>query len=155
MAQVQPVKTPPGAGLAFDQAAIRLSGQLKDIADLDTKIGVAIAALGVVVAAFVAQRLPAVLEALFSSWLLVGLVLAIRAFLVGRYEVAPEPRPLAENYANQSPDEMKWTALPAVLDAIDANQPKLFQKGIRLNQLMVTIGLVVGLALVAKAFGLV
>ena len=83
------------------------------------------------------------------------MIQAIRAFLVGRYEIAPEPRRLAENYASQSPDSMKWTALPAVLDAIDANQLKLFQKGLRLNQLMVTIGLVVGLVLVAKAFGLV
>jgi len=154
MAQVQPVIAPEGAGVAFDVASERLASQLKDIADLDTKIGVAIAALGVVVAAFVAQRLPGVLEALFSAWLLVGLIQAIRAYLVGRYEVAPEPRPLAEKYSNQPADQVKWTALPAILDAIDANQPKLFHKGLRLNQVMVTIGLVVGLALTAKAFGL-
>ena len=154
MAQQEP-QIPPSAGLAFDLAATRLASQLKDIADLDTKIGVAIAALGLVVAAFVNQRLPAVFEALLSTWLFVGLVQAVRAFFVGRYEVAPEPRRLATEYAGQIPDEMKWTALPALLDAIDANQPKLFQKGLRLNQLVLTIGLVVGLVLLAKAFQLV
>jgi hypothetical protein len=154
MAEVEPIVAPEGASVAFDVAVLRLSTQLKDIADLDTKIGVAIAALGVVVAAFVAQRLSAVLEGLFSAWLFVGLIQAIRAYLVGRYEVAPEPRPLAEKYSNQSADQMKWIALPAILDAIDANQPKLFQKGLRLNQVMITIGLVVGFALAAKAFGL-
>lgn len=154
MAEAQPVAAPEGASVAFDVATQRLAAQLKDIADLDTKIGVAIAALGLVVVAFVAQRLPGVLEALYSAWLLVGLIQAIRAFLVGRYEVAPEPRPLAEKYSNQSSDQMKWIALPAILDAIDANQPKLFQKGLRLNQVIVTIGLVVGLALIGRAFGL-
>lgn len=154
MADTDAIQIPDGAGVAFEVAAARLKSQLRDIADLDSKTGVGIAALGVVVAAFVTQKLPPTLEAVFSVWLLIGLIQGLRAFIAGRYEVAPEPRVLAERYAGQKPDELKWTALPAILDAIDANQPKLFRKGLRLNQLMLTIALVVGLALGAKAFGL-
>lgn len=153
MADSQDVEVPQGAAFAFEQATTRLAGQLQDIRDLDTKIGVAIAALGAVVVALVAQRLPTVFQGVLSAWLLLGLIQAIRAFLVGRYAVAPEARPLAERYSGGTPDSMMWVSLPAVLDAIDDNQPKLFQKGLRLNQLMVTLGAVAGSVLIAKMLG--
>jgi len=49
---------------------------------------------------------------------------------------------------------MKWAALPAVLRAIDLNEPKLFEKGLFLNQLVLTVAAVAGLVLLAKALDL-
>jgi len=107
-----------------------------------------------VIAALVGQHLPTIVQGIVASWLLVALVQGTRAFLFDRYSDAPVARALAERYSDRSPAGMKWAALPAVLRAIDLNEPKLFEKGLFLNQLVLTVAAVAGLVLLAKALDL-
>jgi hypothetical protein len=48
------------------------------------------------------------------------------------------------------PAEMRWRALPVVLDAIDFNKTKHHQKGQRLNHLVFTLAVVAVVALAGR-----
>ncbi len=156
MNDVQPAATtiPNGAEFAYDEAVRKLAEQLKAITDLDAKLGISIGILAAVIAALIGQHLPTIVQGIVASWLLVALVQGTRAFLFDRYSDAPVARALAERYSDRSPAGMKWAALPAVLRAIDLNEPKLFEKGLFLNQLVLTVAAVAGLVLLAKALDL-
>ncbi|HEY8692154.1 MAG TPA: hypothetical protein VIR57_05370 [Chloroflexota bacterium] len=54
-----PAPSPPGIELAYDTAAGKLSAQITAIEQLDTKAGIAIAALAAAVAGFLAIGLSA------------------------------------------------------------------------------------------------
>jgi hypothetical protein len=149
--QLEDATIPDGAEFAYDEAVRKLGEQLKSITDLDAKLGISIGILAAVIAALIGQHLPTIVQGIVASWLLVALVQGTRAFLFDRYSDAPVARVLAERYADRSPARMKWAALPAVLDAIDLNEPKLFEKGLFLNQLVLTVAAVAGLVLLAKA----
>lgn len=154
MSESRPARPPDGAELAFDVASAKLDDQLKQVDPLDQKIGVTIAALVTIAAAFYAIQPPLVVAGVVSVLLLSALVQATRAFHVGNYADAPDARRLAL-YAGDSPAAMKWQALPAILDAIDENRPKLIWKGRYLNQAVFTIAVVGGGALLAKLVGAV
>jgi hypothetical protein len=156
MADVEqrPAPVPEGAEFAYDEAVRKLSEQLHAITDLDTKLGIAIGLLAAVIAALVSQHLPLLVQGPVSIWLLVALVQGSRAFLFDRYSDAPVARALAERYADRPPAAMKWAALPSVLAAMDLNEPKLFEKGLFLNQLVVTVAAVAVVVLLAKALSL-
>jgi len=108
-----------------------------------------------VIAALATQHLPSILQGIVASWLVVALVQGTRAFLFDRYADAPMARTLVESYANRSPQLMRWVAIPSILQAIDQNEPKLFEKGLFLNQLVLTVAAVAWLILATKAFDLI
>jgi hypothetical protein len=143
---------PQGAELAYLVASAKNEAVLRSIDDLDRKIAVAIAALGVAAAAVISARLPRVIEIVLCGWLIVGVVQGLRAFVYDdQYQDVPKARAYAE-YAEQKmgPDEMRWRALPVLLDAIDFNKSKHHLKGQRLNHLVFTLAVVAVVALAGR-----
>jgi hypothetical protein len=147
-------ETPPGAALAYDVAVTKLAAQLAQIDALDTKAGVVIGALVVVMGAILSVHVFRVFQAVAVVGLGAALVQAVRSFLVGQWADSPYPRRFAE-YAALQATAMKWTALPAILQAYDDNVPRLKAKGDRLNQSVGTLVALGLLALVLKAFDLI
>ncbi|HAC46682.1 MAG TPA: hypothetical protein DCF65_11535 [Chloroflexi bacterium] len=143
---------PQGAELAYLVASTKNEAVLRSIDDLDRKIAVAIAALGVAAAAVISAQLPRVLEIVLCGWLIVGVVQGLRAFVYDdQYQDAPKARTYA-GYAEQKmgPEEMRWRALPVLLDAIDFNKSKHHLKGQRLNHLVFTLAVVAVVALAGR-----
>jgi hypothetical protein len=146
------VPPPPGAELAYAVASAKNEAVLRSIDDLDRKIAVAIAALGVAAAAVISAQLPRVIEIVLCGWLIVGVVQGLRAFVYDdQYQDVPKARAYAE-YAEQKmgPDEMRWRALPVLLNAIDFNKSKHHLKGQRLNHLVFTLAVVAVVALAGR-----
>jgi hypothetical protein len=146
------VAPPPGAELAFSVASSKNDAVLHSIDDLDRKIAVAIGALGVAAAAVISARLPNIVEIVLCGWLIVGVVQGLRAFVYDdQYQDAPKARTFAD-YAEQGiePREMRWRALPVLLNAIDFNKSKHHQKGQRLNHLVFTLAVVAVAALAGR-----
>lgn len=146
------IASPPGAEFTFEVASGKLADQLSQIDSLDQKLGVTIAALVTIAAAFYAIHPPLVVGGVISVLLLAALIQAARAFLVGQYADAPDARRLAD-YAGENSNAMKWQAVPALLEAMDKNRSKLISKGRHLNQAVVTVAAVGVGALVAKLIG--
>ena len=125
---------------------------LRSIDDLDRKIAVAIGALGVASAAVISAQLPTVVEVLLCGWLIVGVIQGLRAFVYDdKFQDVPKARTFGE-YAEQKmePEEMKWRALPVLIDAIDFNKSKHHLKGQRLNHLVFTLAVVAVVALAGR-----
>jgi hypothetical protein len=145
--------TPPhGAELAYLIASGKNDGVLRSIDDLDRKIAVAIGALGVAAAAVISAHLPSIVEIVLCGWLIVGVIQGLRAFVYDdQYQDVPKARTVAE-YAEQKmePWEMRWRALPVLLDAIDFNKTKHRLKGQRLNHLVFTLAVVAVIALAGR-----
>lgn len=146
------VAPPPGSELAFSVASQKNDAVLRSIDDLDRKIAVAIGALGVAAAAVITARLPNIVEIVLCGWLIVGVVQGLRAFVYDdQYQDVPKSRTFAD-YAEQGiqPAEMRWRALPVLLNAIDFNKSKHHQKGQRLNHLVFTLAVVAVVALAGR-----
>ncbi len=146
------VTPPPGAEVAYAAAGSKNDAVLRSIDDVDRKIAVAIGALGIAAAAVISARLPNVVEVVLCGWLIVGVLQGLRAFVYDdQFQDVPKARTYAE-YAEQQmePAEMRWRALPVILDAIDFNKSKHHQKGQRLNHLVFTLAVVAMVALVGR-----
>ena len=146
------VAPPPGAEVAYSVASSKNEAVLRSIDDVDRKIAVAIGALGIAAAAVISARLPTVVEVVLCGWLIVGVVQGLRAFVYDdQFQDVPKARTYAE-YAEQQmePAEMRWRALPVILDAIDFNKSKHHQKGQRLNHLVFTLAVVAIVALAGR-----
>ncbi len=138
---------PPGAEFAYAVASKRLDEQLGSVADLDRKLGVVIAVAGallVALAQFSASRTGAIapLWARAAAGLpaILALLLGLAGFFVRKFEQAPDPGRMAE-YVSESPESMRWTALPAVLRALNDNRLKLRWKRRALNAAVIAVGL--------------
>jgi hypothetical protein len=146
------VPPPQGAELAYLIASNKNDGILRSIDDLDRKIAVAIGALGVAAAAVIGAHLPSIVEVALCGWLIVGVVQGLRAFVYDdQYQDVPRARTYAD-YAEQKmgPEEMRWRALPVLLDAIDFNKAKHHLKGQKLNHLVFTLAVVAVVALAGR-----
>jgi hypothetical protein len=100
----------------------------------------------------ISAHLPSIVEVVLCSWLIVGVIQGFRAFVYDdQYQDVPKARTYAE-YAEQKmdPGEMRWRALPVVLDAIDFNKTKHHLKGQRLNHLVLTLAFVAVAALAGR-----
>lgn len=132
----------------------QLREQLRSLTDIDNKLGVAIGILSAIAGGFVAAPLPLVFRGLGGSWIGLALFQAIRAFYFGKYRYAPEHAgPLA--HSGESSEALKWSAFLAIGSAVEVNEVKLFKKGLLLNQVVLTIGLLAGMALLARTLGLI
>ena len=89
-----------------------------------------------------------------AGWLLAGLIQAVRGFSYeDRFTDGPDSEFFREREALE-PDIIKWHALVAFEAALELNEPKLRTKGMRLTQVVVTLGLVAAVALLGKAVNL-
>ena len=140
---------PPGAEAAYAVAISKHEAVLRSIDEVDQKISVAI---GIAAAAVISARLPNVVEVVLCGWLIVGVIQGLRAFV---YDDQFQDVPKARTYAGYAEErmgrsEMRWRALPVILDAIDFNKSKHHQKGQRLNHLVFTLAIVAMVALIGR-----
>jgi hypothetical protein len=148
----QPCHPLHGAELAYLVASAKNEAVLRSIDELDRKIAVTIAALGVAAAAVISAQLPTVIEIVLCGWLIAGVIQGLRAFVYDdQYQDVPKARTYAE-YAEQKmgPEEMRWRALPVLLDAMDFNKGKHHVKGQKLNHLVFTLAVVAVIALAGR-----
>jgi hypothetical protein len=125
--------TPPATDFAFETAARALAGQMRWIDALDTKAGVLMAA-DAVIAGLVLTRGSILLQG--PAWvgvgvallLLTSLLLALFSFSTRRFELAPDVPALLAAAATESERDLQWSTLPAVMEALAINEPKITQK---------------------------
>lgn len=148
---VAPAVVPPAIDLVYDVASAKLTKQLADIDQLDTKAGVLVGALVAAAGVFLATaHLPQWARALFAAFLLASTALALAAFLVRRYEDAPNPQAFAI-YAILKPGEVKTVTLSEMLAAWRANERKRVLKGRLINASILLAGVGATVALIARA----
>ncbi len=144
--------TPAGVVLAYDVAAKKLEESLKLIDQLDTKAGVIIGALVAAGALDLATSPGIWVHIAVGAPLIVSLALAAFAFLVRRYEDAPDVMRFA-SAAGYSPGYMKEVFLRNVLDAVQANKAKAAKKGLYLNWSVGVAATTAAAAIIAKMTG--
>jgi len=147
------VPSPPGIGTAYDLAAQKLAAQLDQIDKLDTKAGVVVGALSAGVGLFLVAAFNPIPRIVVGVGLGLAIVLAARAFLVGKYRDAPSAASFARCAADE-PDGMKEVFLPNILEAISENADKVSRKGNFLKGSLAVTSLVAILLLIGKVFGL-
>jgi hypothetical protein len=144
--------TPPGVVLAYDVAAKKLEESLQLIDQLDTKAGVIIGALVAAGALDLATGRGVWVHVVVGVPLIIALGFATFAFLVRRYEDAPDVVRFASAAAYQ-PDYMKEVFLRNVLDAVQANRAKAAKKGLYLNWSVGVASTTAAAAILAKMTG--
>src|SRR6266498_4774627 len=121
---------PPGTGFAWDQAERRLEAQLRQADALDTKAGVLLGLLAVVLALLLNGG-----ERLVPHWLLaatlagLGLsgMFAVSSFRAQGYRRDPSPETVWL-FASREPQHVKLRLLSARLGALADNPTKLERK---------------------------
>jgi len=139
--------------LAYDTAADKLKAQLAQIDQLDTKAGVIVGALGAGVAVFLANSFSPLVRLIIGVALGASILLATRAFIVGKYQDAPDAEVFAA-YAGYEPAAMRELFLANLLLALNSNQIKVSRKGRFINFALALIALLAGLLILGKILGL-
>lgn len=143
---------PPGVELAYDVAAAKLSQLLADIDQLDSKAGVVVSVLVAAAGAFLlATHLPFDWRVVVASLLGLAIIAAAGAFLVRRYEDAPNADVFVR-YAEGTPAQMKERFIQNLLDARRQNRQKVFLKGLLLK-IAITLAGLAGVAAVTAVAG--
>lgn len=134
----------PGVCLAYDVAVGKLADQFKLVDQHNTRLGVTLVAAVAVGGLDVQNSLPGPERLLAAVLLVMAGAAGFAAARIGKWSDAPDPEGFA-GLAGDDPSFMKATALPAVLDALRTNRPKLRRKGryIVLTLVSVTAALMV------------
>lgn len=144
---------PAGAELAYDVLLDQVLRQVGAVQSLDAKLGVAVAALIAVTGAIYAAAPPRIFAGLVSVWVLVALVQAIRGFVYDTGFTDGVNVKFLEERMYLQPAEIKQRAWVVLKAAQTANRERLDRKGRLLTQVTVTLGLVAGVGLIGKVFG--
>ena len=148
-----PVVAPPATVPAYEAASRQLDDQLKSLIEVDTKLGVTIGALGVLMAAFIAANPPTLVKGIVGPLLILALRDAYRGFRFAHYRYAPGYKgPLAE--AQSEPNLVRWYGFLAMAEAIEDNRHRLTLKGLFLNRTVTTITAIVTVAILARVFSI-
>lgn len=151
MEVAKPLEVPPAIDLVYDVARSKLTEQLADIDQLDTKAGVLVGALVAAAGVFLATgHLAQWARILFAALLVAAIALALAAFLVWEYEDAPNPQAFAI-FAGLTPGEVKTVTLSDVLTVWRGNQRVLVLKGRLINASILLAGAGAAVALIARA----
>jgi hypothetical protein len=125
---------PVASEFAFETAAVRLAGQSSEIDALDAKVGIALAADGVLAGLVFGVRPGA-----GSAWIVVTAALslagsgvaALLSFWPRRYALVPDVRALATMCAanpHTSSASLKWRFIRNAVEAVERNQRLLHHK---------------------------
>lgn len=109
---------------AFSVATDKLSAQLATADQVDTKLGVVIAALASIAALYSATAAVKVAGLLF----VVPAVVAFIGFRAREWQNPPDPRALTRKYLDLGKPEMQLQGLAVILEAYDVNQDHLSRK---------------------------
>jgi hypothetical protein len=144
---------PPGTELVYQVFSERVTRQLSDADSLDTKLGVAIAALIALAGAVYAAPLPPILGGVVSALIIVALVQAVRGFIYDeKFAEGPNTKFFEDRMALDS-TAIKFHSLEVLKAAYRANRKRLDRKGRLLSQVAITVGVVGVLVLIGKVFG--
>lgn len=128
-----------GIDFAFVVATDKLSSQLSTADQVDTKLGVLIAALASVTALYSATAAVKVVGFLF----LVPAVIAFIGYRAREWQNPPDPTTLTK-YANLGKQAMQEQALAVILEAYSVNRAQLaFKAGLFNLSMWATLGAVV------------
>ena len=124
---------PPGIAFVFDTAIRSLGDQMRWIDSLDTKAGVLMAAEAVIAGLVLSRgsillETPAWVGVAVALLLLTSLLLALLSFSTRRFQLAPNLQALVAAANTGSAESLRWGVLPAVLEALEINEPKVAQK---------------------------
>lgn len=147
----RPAVVPTAIDLVYDVAGTKLTQQLASIEQLDNKAGVLMGALVAVTGVFLATgHVVFWARATFASILVLSIGIALAAFVVRRYEDAPDPESFV-GYAMLEPAEIKTLTLRDLIRAWQINERKLVLKGRLLNLSILLAGLGVVVAIIGRA----
>lgn len=127
----------PSIDLVLDETRKRLDLQFEQINNLDTKASIALAASGVVLAAFLAalqsETISDIRNYLCLTIIVVTLILSALAFAVvglwiKKYERPPKPERLRDYYIVKDDNYTKLHIIDAGLEAIEYNHSRLVWK---------------------------
>jgi hypothetical protein len=141
---VQPTSGPPpqhaeAIDFAFQVASDQLSSQLATASEVDTKLGVVIAALASIAALYSATGAIKVAALAF----LIPAVIAFIGYRAREWQNPPEPDALINKYLNDGKSEMQLQAIAVILEAYASNQTQLSRKAQIFNwSLLATFGAV-------------
>jgi hypothetical protein len=144
---------PAGSDHLYEVFRAQLDEQLTRAESLDRKLGVAIAALTAVTAGIYAARVPRIAAALLSAWLLVALAQAIRGFAYHDLFAGGPDRAFLHERERFEPEVIRWHTSVVMEESLALNEPKLARQGRILNQVIATLGLVAGVALLGRVLG--
>lgn len=145
---------PPGTDHVYHVVYERVIRQLSDADSLDTKLGVAIAALIALAAAIYAAPLPQILGGWISALIVVALIQAVRGFIYDeKFAEGPDLK-FFEDRMGLDSIGLESHSIEVLKAAYGANRKRLDRKGRLLSQVGITVGIVGSLALVAKMLGL-
>ncbi len=148
-----PTSAPPATAVAYEAAFRQLEDQLKSLTDVDTKLGVAIGVLGILMAAFIGANPPIVVKGIVGPLLILALRDAYRGFRFANYRYAPGYKgPLAQ--AQTSANLVRWYGFLAMAEAFESNRHRHTLKGLFLNRSVATIAVIVTVAIVARVFSI-
>jgi hypothetical protein len=138
----------PGAPFAFEMSIRALDEQLRRIEALDSKSGILLAAVGVVIglllsAGSAVARFPQVVAISATISLILSLLLGLIAFANRRYEFAPKPEAVIRLMAAGS-DWIQWRLLGNLTAALATNRRKLAWKARFLTSALVALIVAVG-----------
>ena len=114
---------------AFSIATDKLSAQLATANQVDTKLGVVIAALASIAALYSATAVLKVAAILF----MVPAAIAFFGFRARDWQNPPDPDALARKYMNLGKTEMQLQALAVIFEAYEANKTQLSRKAALFN----------------------
>ena len=141
----RPRKSPaPGVSLAYEVSVTKLADQFRLVDQHNTRLGVTLVAAVAVAGLDLQNVIPGLERVLCAVLLVMAGVSGFAAATIRKWRDAPDPEKFA-SLAGDDPTFMKAAALPAVLDALRSNRPKLRRKGryIVLTLASVTAALVV------------
>jgi len=141
-------QTTDAIDFAFTIATDKLSAQLATADQVDTKLGVVIAALASVAALYSATAVVKVAGLLF----LVPAAVAFIGYRARNWQNPPNPGALTQKYMDQGKSEMQIQALAVILEAYGVNQAQLARKAQLFNlSLVLTLVAVVLVLLLSLA----
>lgn len=114
---------------AFTVATDKLSAQLANADQVDTKLGVVIAALASIAALYSATAAVKVAGLLF----IVPGAIAFYGFRTREWQNPPDPNVLTQKYMDVGKTEMQVQALAVILEAYEVNQAQLSRKASLFN----------------------
>jgi hypothetical protein len=114
---------------AFTVASDKLSAQLANADQVDTKLGVVIAALASIAALYSATATVKVAGLLF----IVPAAIAFFGFRTRDWQNPPDPNVLTQKYMDLGKTEMQAQALAVILEAYEVNKDQLSRKASLFN----------------------
>jgi len=127
----------PSTNLLFSEIKERLNDQLQSIDSLDTKAGITLGFIGVILAGLVNSAwfldLPYYYLLIILTLIFLTTFFILRAYLVKSYRKDPDPKALVDKYENENEDKIKKQLIRNFEECFNKNKKSLEDKKDNLN----------------------